>query len=42
MDLVGWVGPLRFWWADVTGRPIKFKPVSFYCSVVEMLALKGF
>lgn len=26
LDLVGWVGKVRFGWAELLGRPIKFKP----------------
>lgn len=37
-DLVGWVGKVRYGWAEWLGKPIKFKPVSFFCAVAEMLA----
>lgn len=42
LDLVGWVGKVRFMFADLTGNSIKFKPVSFYLGIAEMLAKKGF
>lgn len=42
LDLVGWVGKVRFMFADWAGQSIKFKPVSFYLSIAEMLATKGF
>nr|CRX79020.1 hypothetical protein ls5930a1_00072 [Leucosporidium scottii] len=38
LDLVGWVGKVRYGWAEWLGKPIKFKPVSFFCAVAEMLA----
>ncbi|SCV70626.1 BQ2448_3388 [Microbotryum intermedium] len=41
LDLIGWVGKIRYGWAEWLGRPIKFKPVSFFCAVAEMLAEKG-
>lgn len=39
-DLVGWVGKVRYGWAELVGKPIKFKPVSFYLAIAEMLAHK--
>lgn len=36
LDLVGWVGKVRYGWAEWLGKPIKFKPVSFYCAVAEV------
>ncbi|SGY12506.1 BQ5605_C011g06527 [Microbotryum silenes-dioicae] len=41
LDLIGWVGKVRYGWAEWLGRPIKFKPVSFFCAVAEMLAEEG-
>lgn len=36
LDLVGWVGKVRYGWAEWIGKRIKFKPVSFYCAVAEV------
>jgi len=36
LDLVGWVGKVRYGWAEWIGKKIKFKPVSFYCAVAEV------
>jgi hypothetical protein len=41
LDLVGWVGKMRFMFAEYSGKGIKFKPVSFYLTIAEMLASKG-
>ncbi|KAI5479772.1 hypothetical protein MNV49_002584 [Pseudohyphozyma bogoriensis] len=41
LDLVGWVGKIRFGWAEWLGKPIKFKPISFYCALTEELADEG-
>lgn len=41
LDLIGWEGPLRYKWAEWTGKPIKFKAISFYCAIAEMLAHEG-
>ncbi|KAM0789059.1 hypothetical protein ACM66B_003122 [Microbotryomycetes sp. NB124-2] len=38
LDLIGWVGKVRFGWASLLGQPIKFKPISFFCAVAEDLA----
>ncbi|BGP15387.1 lipase 2 [Rhodosporidiobolus nylandii] len=42
LDLVGWVGKVRYGFAELMGRPIKFKPISFYCAIAEQLAEEGF
>ncbi|KAK4703384.1 triacylglycerol lipase, partial [Phenoliferia sp. Uapishka_3] len=42
LDLVGWVGKVRYGWAEWLGKPIKFKPVSFFLAIAEMLADEGF
>ncbi|KAL8279855.1 hypothetical protein RQP46_007705 [Phenoliferia psychrophenolica] len=42
LDLVGWVGKVRFGFAEWMGKPIKFKPVSFFLAIAEMLAEEGF
>ncbi|GAA5962307.1 hypothetical protein JCM21900_006390 [Sporobolomyces salmonicolor] len=42
LDLVGWVGKVRYGWAELLGKPIKFKPISFFCAMAEMLADEGF
>jgi len=41
LDLVGWLGPVRFTWADWMGKSIPFKPASFYLSLAEMLYEAG-
>lgn len=41
-DLIGWVGKVRFGFAEWLGKPIKFKPVSFFLAMAEMLADEGF
>ena len=35
LDLVGWVGRVRYAFAEMSGNAIKFKPVSFYLSIAE-------
>ncbi|GAA6059062.1 hypothetical protein JCM10212_002033 [Sporobolomyces blumeae] len=42
LDLVGWVGKVRYGWAELLGKPIKFKPISFFCAMAEMLAEEGY
>ncbi|PFH54833.1 hypothetical protein AMATHDRAFT_362 [Amanita thiersii Skay4041] len=38
LDLVGWLNPARYKWAEVMGKEIKFRPTSFYLGIVDMLA----
>jgi triacylglycerol lipase len=38
LDLVGWVNPARYKWAEITGREIKFRPATFYLGVADWLA----
>lgn len=38
---MGWVGKIRFGWAELLGKRIKFRPVSFYCGIAELLADRG-
>ncbi|GAA5908960.1 hypothetical protein JCM6882_004955 [Rhodosporidiobolus microsporus] len=42
LDLVGWTGKVRYGFAELLGRPIKFAPVSFYMTIAEQLSLEGF
>ncbi|GAA5986829.1 hypothetical protein JCM10908_000914 [Rhodotorula pacifica] len=42
LDLVGWIGKIRYSYAAWSGNDIKFRPVSFYCAVAEQLADEGF
>ncbi|GAA5859737.1 hypothetical protein JCM8547_007006 [Rhodosporidiobolus lusitaniae] len=42
LDLVGWTGKVRFSMAQLWGLPIKYRPISFYSSIAEMLAQEGF
>lgn len=41
LDLIGWVGKVRYSYAAWTGHEIKFRPVSFFSSMAEMLADEG-
>ena len=38
LDLIGWVNTARYKWAEVMGREIKFKPVTFYLGIADHLA----
>jgi triacylglycerol lipase len=38
LDLVGWINPARYKWAEMMGNKIKFKPATFYLGVADMLA----
>jgi triacylglycerol lipase len=38
LDLVGWVNPARYKWAEITGREIKFRPATFYLGIADWLA----
>ncbi|GAA5944094.1 esterase/lipase family protein [Sporobolomyces koalae] len=42
LDLIGMVGKVRYSWAEWLGKPIKFKPISFFCALAEKLADEGF
>ncbi|KAJ7596852.1 Alpha/Beta hydrolase protein [Mycena floridula] len=38
LDLVGWVNEVRYKWHEMIGKKIKFRPATFYLSVVDILA----
>ncbi|KAJ3784585.1 Alpha/Beta hydrolase protein [Lentinula aff. detonsa] len=38
LDLVGWINPARFKWAEMTGKQINFRPATFYLGIADMLA----
>ncbi|KAE9408286.1 alpha/beta-hydrolase [Gymnopus androsaceus JB14] len=38
LDLVGWINPARFKWAEMTGKQINFRPATFYLGVADMIA----
>ncbi|KAF5385430.1 hypothetical protein D9757_005440 [Collybiopsis confluens] len=38
LDLVGWINPARFKWAQMTGKQINFRPATFYLGIADMLA----
>ncbi|WVN90509.1 uncharacterized protein L203_105745 [Cryptococcus depauperatus CBS 7841] len=42
LDLVGWVNSVRYAMAGWTGKPILFKPATFYLEVADYLAEQGF
>lgn len=42
VDLVGWVNHVRFTMEAWAGRPIAFKPATFYLEVADHLAKQGF
>ncbi|WWC87704.1 uncharacterized protein L201_002596 [Kwoniella dendrophila CBS 6074] len=42
LDLVGWVNTVRYTIAGWAGKPIAFKPATFYLEVVDYLAEQGF
>ncbi|WWC68777.1 uncharacterized protein I206_102712 [Kwoniella pini CBS 10737] len=42
LDLVGWVNTVRYTLAGWTGKPIAFKPATFYLEVADYLAEQGF
>ncbi|WVR03961.1 hypothetical protein IAU60_000960 [Kwoniella sp. DSM 27419] len=42
LDLVGWVNTVRYTLAGWTGKPIAFKPATFYMEVADYLAEQGF
>ncbi|CCL98514.1 uncharacterized protein FIBRA_00513 [Fibroporia radiculosa] len=38
LDLIGWVNTARYKWAEIMGREVKFKPVTFYLGIADHLA----
>ncbi|EIW68895.1 hypothetical protein TREMEDRAFT_68852 [Tremella mesenterica DSM 1558] len=42
LDLVGWVNHVRYALSGWTGKPITFKPATFYLEVADYLAEQGF
>nr|XP_018264559.1 triacylglycerol lipase [Kwoniella dejecticola CBS 10117]OBR86717.1 triacylglycerol lipase [Kwoniella dejecticola CBS 10117] len=42
LDLVGWVNTVKYTLAGWTGKPIAFKPATFYLEVADYLAEQGF
>lgn len=38
LDLVGWINPARYKWAEMMGKDIKFRPATFYLGIADMLA----
>ncbi|KAJ7071205.1 Alpha/Beta hydrolase protein [Mycena amicta] len=38
LNLVGWINPAQYKWAEMMGREIKFRPATFYLGIVDMLA----
>ena len=38
LDLVGWVNPARYKWAELRGKAIKFKAATFYLGAADLLA----
>ncbi|ORX36325.1 Alpha/Beta hydrolase protein [Kockovaella imperatae] len=42
LDLVGWVNTIRYAIADWAGKPISFKPATFYLEISDYLAEQGF
>ncbi|TYJ58737.1 hypothetical protein B9479_000573 [Cryptococcus floricola] len=42
LDLVGWVNTMRYAVAGWSGKPIAFKPATFYLEVADYLAEQGF
>ncbi|BEI98357.1 hypothetical protein CcaverHIS631_0306560 [Cutaneotrichosporon cavernicola] len=42
LDLIGWVNQLNYMMSSLTGRPIEFKPATFYLEMSDYLAEQGF
>ncbi|RSH84369.1 uncharacterized protein EHS24_005889 [Apiotrichum porosum] len=42
LDLVGWVNAVRYMLSGLTGKPIAFKPATFYLEISDYLAVQGF
>ncbi|EJU00116.1 alpha/beta-hydrolase [Dacryopinax primogenitus] len=38
LDLIGWVNPARYRWAEFTGNKIEYRPATFYLGVASRLA----
>jgi triacylglycerol lipase len=38
LNLVGWINPAQYKWAEMMGREITFRPATFYLGVADMLA----
>uniref|UniRef100_D8PRX4 GPI inositol-deacylase n=2 Tax=Schizophyllum commune (strain H4-8 / FGSC 9210) TaxID=578458 RepID=D8PRX4_SCHCM len=38
LDLVGWINPARYKWAEMMGKEISFRPATFYLGISDMLA----
>lgn len=38
LELIGWVNTARYKWAEIMGREVKFKPVTFYLGIADHLA----
>ncbi|CAK5279994.1 unnamed protein product [Mycena citricolor] len=38
LNLVGWINQAQYKWAEVMGRPITFKPATFYLGIADLLA----
>ncbi|BGP47437.1 lipase 2 [Rhodotorula kratochvilovae] len=41
LDLIGWVGKVRYSFAAWSGHEIKFRPISMFCTIAEQLAEEG-
>ncbi|KPV72164.1 uncharacterized protein RHOBADRAFT_39622 [Rhodotorula graminis WP1] len=41
LDLIGWVGKVRYSFAAWSGHEIKFRPISMFCTIAEQLADEG-
>ncbi|GMK56650.1 hypothetical protein CspeluHIS016_0304900 [Cutaneotrichosporon spelunceum] len=42
LDLIGWVNQLNYMMSSLTGKPIEFKPATFYLEMSDYLAEQGF
>ncbi|KAJ7139943.1 Alpha/Beta hydrolase protein [Mycena epipterygia] len=38
LNLVGWINPAQYKWAEIMGREITFRPATFYLGIADMLA----
>ncbi|PCH33909.1 alpha/beta-hydrolase [Wolfiporia cocos MD-104 SS10] len=38
LELIGWVNSARYKWAEIMGRELKFRPVTFYLGIADHLA----
>jgi triacylglycerol lipase len=41
LDLVGWVNTVRYTLSEWAGKPIAFKPATFYLELADYLAKEG-